>query len=235
MNFSKNTKILVLAAHPDDEVLGCGGTLAIALKKKARVKIIFFGEGVTARYQPGKENSDDALKAINVREDEARKALKILKIKDYKFGDKHSTKFDKYSLATFTKEIEHVIEKFEPDIIFTHSSRDLNIDHVIIHKASMIACRPGARYCVKQIYSFEVPCSSNWIFEDKFNPNFYVDISNTIHIKQSSFSQYKNENRPFPFPRSKVGIDTLAKYRGMQSGLKFAEAFKLERAVQKIS
>jgi LmbE family N-acetylglucosaminyl deacetylase len=235
MNFSKNTRILVLAAHPDDEVLGCGGTLAIALKKKARVKIIFFGEGVTARYELGKENSDSALKAINERENEARKALKILKIKDYKFGEKFCTKFDKYSLAVFIKEIEDVIEKFAPDIIFTHNSRDLNIDHSIIHKASMTASRPSAKSPVKQIYSFEVPCSSNWIFEDKFNPNVFVDITNTIHLKQSSFLQYKNENRPFPFPRSKVGIDTLAKFRGMQSGLKFAEAFKLERSVQKIS
>jgi len=233
MNFSKNNKILVLAAHPDDEVLGCGGTLAIALKKKARVKIVFFGEGVTARYQLGKENSDNALKAINVRENEARKALNILKIKDYKFGDKYCTKFDKYPLAVFTKEIEDEIKKYTPDIIFTHNSRDLNIDHGIIHKASMIACRPSAKSSVKQIYSFEVPCSSNWIFEDKFNPNVFVDISNTIHLKKISFIQYKNENRPFPFPRSKIGIDTLAKFRGMQSGLKFAEAFKLERSVQK--
>jgi len=191
MNFSKNTKILVLAAHPDDEVLGCGGTLAIALKKKARVKIIFFGEGVTARYQPGKENSDDALKAIDVRENEARKALKILKIKDYKFGDKHCTKFDKYSLAIFTKEIEYVIKKFAPDIIFTHNSRDLNIDHLIIHKASMIACRPGASNSVKQIYSFEVPCSSNWIFEDKFNPNFFVDIKYYSHKTKFIFTIQK--------------------------------------------
>ena len=196
MNFSKNTKILVLAAHPDDEVLGCGGTLAIALKKKARVKIIFFGEGVTARYQPGKENSDDVLKAINVREDEARKALKILKIKDYKFGDKYCTKFDKYSLATFTKEIEHVIEKFEPDIIFTHSSRDLNIDHVIINKAVITATRPKPKIKVKKILLFETLSSTEWNFSLKkisFKPNYFIDISKTIEKKIKAVKSYKEE------------------------------------------
>jgi len=233
MHFSKSSKILVLAAHPDDDVLGCAGTLAKALKNKAQIKIIFFGEGVTARYQAGKENSDNALKAIRVREGEAKKALKILKIKDYKFGDKHCTKFDQYPLAVFIKEIESEIKNYAPDIIFTHNNRDLNIDHSIIHKATMVACRPSAKSSIKNIYSFEVPCSSNWIFEDKFNPNVFVDIATTIRLKQNAFSQYKNENRPFPFPRSKIGLDTLAKFRGMQSGLKFAEAFKLERSIQK--
>ncbi len=229
MIFSNKDKILVIVAHPDDDILGCGGTLHKAVKKKSKIKVIYFGEGVSSRFPIGKELSKESLKAKRTRELEAKKALKVLNIKDFKFGNRFCTKFDKYPLSEFISEAEKIISNFKPNIIFTHSNRDLNIDHGIVHKAVMTASRPKMTNTIKQIYSFEVPCSSNWIYEDKFNPNVYVDISKSIKIKQKAFQVYKNEIRPFPFPRSKIGIDTLAKFRGMQSGLKYAEAFRLER------
>ncbi len=231
MKFSKKDKILVFIAHPDDEILGCAGTLHNAVKIGSKVKIICFGEGVSSRFPIGKELSRESIHAKKIRESEAKKALKILKIKDCIFGSKFCTKFDTYPLSEFISEAEKIISNFKPNIIFTHSNRDLNIDHGIVHKAVMTASRPKMLNTVKQIYSFEVPCSSNWIYEDKFNPNVYVDISDSIKVKQKAFQCYKNETRPFPFPRSKIGIDTLAKFRGMQSGLKYAEAFKLERGI----
>lgn len=231
MIFSKKNKILVFAAHPDDEILGCAGTLYKAIKNKSKVKIIYFGEGVSSRFAIGEELSNKSLKAKKIRESEARSALKTLNIKDFTFGNKFCTKFDKYPLSDFITYAEKVITNFKPNIIFTHSNRDLNIDHGIVHKAVMTSSRPTIRNTIKQIYSFEVPCSSNWIFDDKFNPNVYVDVSDSIKVKQKAFQCYKNEKRPFPFPRSKIGIDTLAKFRGMQSGLKYAEAFRLERGI----
>lgn len=229
--FSPKNKILVLAAHPDDEVLGCGGTLIHAVRAKSKIKIVFLGEGVSARFAYGKEDSKESLLAKKIRENEAKKALKLININDYYFGDRHCTKFDKYPLSNFVKEIEKILDYYKPNIIFTHSKIDLNIDHGIVHQATMIACRPRKNLSVKKIFSFEVPCSSNWTFEEKFNPNYYIDISSSINLKVKAFSKYKNETRPFPFPRSEKGIKTLAKFRGMQSGLKFAEAFRLERAL----
>ena len=231
MKFSNKDKILVVAAHPDDEILGCAGTLDKAIKKKSKLKVIYIGEGVSARFPIGKEFSKESLKAKKTREIEAIKALKILNIKDYKFGNKLCTKFDKYPLSEIILEIENVISKFKPNIIFTHNDRDLNIDHRIVHKAVMTAARPRIKSTIKQIYSFEIPCSSNWIYDEKFNPNIYVDITKNIKIKQRAFAAYKNETKPFPFPRSRIGIDVLAKFRGMQSGLMYAEAFRLERCI----
>ena len=231
MTFSNKDRILVMVAHPDDEILGCAGTLYKAVKKKSKIKVVYLGEGVSSRFPIGNELSKASLRAKITREKEAKKALKILKIKDFIFGSKFCTKFDTYPLSQFISEVEKTISNFKPNIIFTHSNRDLNIDHGIVHKAVMTASRPKMLNTIKQIYSFEVPCSSNWIYEDKFNPNVYVDISDSIKIKQKAFQCYKNETRPFPFPRSKIGIDTLAKFRGMQSGLKYAEAFKLERGI----
>ena len=231
MKFSKKDRILVFVAHPDDEILGCAGTLHNAVKIGSKIKIIYFGEGVSSRFPIGKELSRESVHAKKIRESEAKKALKILKIKDFIFGSKFCTKFDKYPLSEFIFEAEKTINNFKPNIIFTHNNRDLNIDHGIVYKAIMTAVRPKTTTSVSQIYSFEVPCSSNWIFDDKFNPNVYFDISKSIRIKQNAFGVYKNEKKPFPFPRSKIGIDTLAKFMGMQSGLKYAEAFRLERGI----
>ena len=231
MKFSNKDKIIVFVAHPDDEILGCAGTLLNAVKMKSKIKLIYFGEGVSSRFPIGQELSKKSLKAQRVRENEAKKSLKILGIKDFKFGNRFCTKFDKYPLSEFISEAEQIIDSFKPNIIFTHNNRDLNIDHGIVYKAIMTATRPRIGNKIEQVFSFEVPCSSNWIYEDKFNPNVFVDISKTIKIKQKAFNVYKNEIKPFPFPRSKIGIDTLAKFRGMQSGLKYAEAFKLERGI----
>ncbi len=231
MNFSKKDKILVVAAHPDDEILGCGGTLAKAILNKAKVRVLFIGEGVSARFPIGQELSKQSIKKKIIRENEAKKALRFMKINDYYFGNRFCTKFDKYPLTEITQEIEKHIKVFSPNIIFTHCNKDLNIDHGIVHKAVMNASRPKYKSKLKYIYSFEIVCSSNWIFENKFNPNTYVDISKFLKKKQKAFQVYTNEKRPFPFPRSKKGIETLARLRGLQAGLKAAEAFKLERAI----
>lgn len=231
MIFTNKDKILVLVAHPDDEILGCAGTLSNAIKKKSKIKIIYFGEGVSSRFPIGEELSKKSQNAKRIRENEAKRALKLLKITDFSFGNKFCTKFDKYPLSEFILEVEKVVNIFKPNIIFTHNNRDLNIDHGVVHRAVMTASRPKINNTIKQIYSFEVPCSSNWTFDDKFNPNVYVDITNSIKTKQKAFKFYKNETKSFPFPRSKIGIDTLAKFRGMQSGLRYAEAFRLERGI----
>ena len=232
MNF-KNKKILVVAAHPDDDVLGCGGTLAKAINLKAKVKILFLGEGVSSRFDFRKKNNSIKLKkAGDKRKKECVESLKVLGIKNYIFENRSCTRFDEYPLLHLVKSVEREINKFKPNIIFTHNRSEVNIDHKMTYDAVEVACRPVNKKFLKQIYSFEIVCSGNWKFEKNFSPNTYVDISKFFNKKIKSWSKYKNENKKFPHPRSNKGLEILARYRGMQSNTLFAEAFRLEREIE---
>ena len=226
----KNKKILVIAAHPDDETIGCGGSLSLAKKNGCEIDVLFLGEGVSTRFQ-NKENSTQSKKAKKTRENEAKKALKRLGINKFTFGNKLCTQFDKYPILSFVREIEKRIKKFKPQIIFTHSDNETNIDHIYSYNATMIACRPNININLEFILSFETVCSGNFYYKDKFNPNFYVDVKKTFKQKLEAMSCYKNELRSYPFPRSLKGIEINARFRGLQSGLELAEAFRVERGI----
>ena len=227
----KNSKILVIAAHPDDDILGCGGTLAKAINLKAKVKILFLGEGVSSRFNFGLENSIRSKQSNDKRNKECIESLKVLGIKDYIFESRLCTRFDELPLLNLVKSVEREIKSFKPNIIFTHDRSEVNIDHKLTHDAVEVACRPVNKKFLKQVYSFEIVCSGNWKFEKNFSPNTYVDISKFFKKKIKSWNKYKNENKIFPHPRSNIGLETLAKYRGMQSCTLFAEAFRLEREI----
>lgn len=226
----KNKKILVVAAHPDDETLGCGGTIYLASKQGCEIKVIFLGEGVSTRF-PNKEFSQQSIKAKKIREKEAISALKILNVKNYEFGSKLCTQFDKYPLINFVRTIEKEIKTFRPNIIFTHCNKETNIDHNITYNATMIACRPLRSLKIEQIFSFETVCSGNFFYKKRFNPNVYVDIKKSFKKKIKAMKSYKKELRIYPHPRSIKGLEIQARFRGMQSGLEFAEGFKLERSI----
>ena len=123
------------------------------------------------------------------------------------------------------------LKEFEPEIVLTHNPFDLNIDHQVAYKSVENATRPYRKNFLKCVASFEVPCSSNFTFEKKFNPNIYLDISFEINKKISLFKKYKNEIRKFPFPRSEKGIKAMSEFRGIQSGINNAEAYKVERLI----
>ena len=225
----KNSKILVVAAHPDDDVLGCGGTIAKAISLKSKIKILFLGEGVSARFGIGNENRKKSFDARKKRNIECKNSLKILGVNDYIFEERFCTQFDTYPLLNIVKSIENQISIFKPNLVFTHNPSEVNIDHRITHSAVEVATRPKKNSFIKGVYSFEIVCSGNWKFNKNFSPTTYVDISKFMKRKLKSWEQYKNETKNFPFPRSREGLKVLAKYRGMQSYLKYAEAFKLER------
>jgi LmbE family N-acetylglucosaminyl deacetylase len=230
MNLEKK-KILVVAAHPDDDILGCGGTLAKAVSLKAKVKIIFLGEGVSSRFDSGEENTVRSKKANEIRTRECIESLKVIGIKNHIFENRLCTRFDELPLLNLVKSIEREIKSFRPNVIFTHNRSEVNIDHKLTYDAVEVACRPINKKFLKQVYSFEIVCSGNWKFEKNFSPTTYVDITKFFKKKLISWSKYKNENNKFPHPRSKLGIETLARYRGMQSDNLFAEAFMLEREI----
>ncbi len=229
--FAKKDSILIISAHPDDEVIGCGGTILKAIELGAKVSVLFLGEGVSTRY-PNNENSKACKAAIKFREQSALKCLKSLGIRNFKFNHFLCTRFDTYPILNFVRIIENFIGKVKPNIIFTHNESEVNIDHVVTNKATEIACRPISKLSVKKIYAYEAVCSSNFKFKKNFSPDTYVDIKKYIKRKIKALKYYKNEIRNYPFPRSTLGIETQARYRGMQSGLEFAEAFELLRSIE---
>tara|TARA_E500000178_G_C16916091_1_gene704976 strand:- start:155 stop:829 length:675 start_codon:yes stop_codon:yes gene_type:complete len=218
----KNKKILVIAAHPDDEILGCGGTI-LKLKKKNKFKIIFLTNGVSARSK----NENKILK----RKIECEKLFKFLKIEKPAFFDLPDNELDKVPLLKIIKKIEKVIESFKPEIVFTHYENCLNIDHQIAYQATITACRPIKNISVKKILSFEVLSSTEWGASKKktFQPNYYFKIDKEIKNKIKAMKFYKSELKKYPHSRSLKAIETLAKFRGISSGFKFAEGFILVR------
>jgi LmbE family N-acetylglucosaminyl deacetylase len=223
-------KILVVAAHPDDEILGCGGTISKKVKyDKATVKTLILSKGVNAR-----ENIKNIKKKLDKNILSAKKANEYLGVKSLEILDFPDNQFDKVSLLSIIKEVEKRVKNFKPDIIFTHFSGDLNIDHQITNRAVMTACRPVSNISVAKIYAFEISSSTEWSFGSSkkfFNPNHFEDVSTTIKNKINSLKFYKNEMRRYPHSRSLKNVENLAKVRGSSVFKKYAEAFILLRSI----
>ncbi len=217
--------ILVVVAHPDDEVLGCGGTIAKHILNGDTVNLIVMSDGESSRT-----NIKNIKKKINLRIKSLEKSSQILginKIFKFNFPD---NKFDSLPLLDIIQKIEPLIKKIKPDIIYTHYINDLNIDHRIVAMSINTICRPSfIKKMPKKIFSFEVLSSTelNFMNNNQFNPNYFVDISKTFKLKIKAIKQYKSEIRDFPNGRSLKGIEVLSNYRGLSCGFKNAEAFIL--------
>jgi len=232
MRFDSKTRLLIIAAHPDDEVLGCGGTIIKAVNQNAHVGILFLGEGVSARFPIGEYDSDEFKEQSKQRQREAELALKVLGVHEVKYEQRLCTQFDTYPLLSLVKEIEEYIQVFKPTVLLTHNPSEVNVDHRITYEAVEVACRPTRDWLPKEIYTFEVISSANFKFNPDFKPNVYVDIKDEWDKKMEAWHCYEGEARPFPFPRSDKGLETLAQYRGMSVGLEKAEAFCLVRKTE---
>ena len=219
--------ILVVAAHPDDEVLGCGGTIARHVSEGDSVVVVFMTNGVSARG--AKKGSLADLE----RQKMSRFALQNLGIDDVYYESFPDNKMDTIPLIDIVRVIELYVLDSKPRVVYTHFSHDLNIDHRITHQAVMTACRPQKSSTVKEIYCFEVLSSTEWnsISEIKFNPNKFVNITEYYDKKIKALSEYKQEMRVSPHSRSFECVDALTTYRGSIVGLKRAEAFEIERII----
>ncbi len=217
--------ILIVAAHPDDEVLGCGGTIAKHVTDGDKVYVLFMTNGVGSRDASSKEIRDRWIAAQN-----AADILGIASIQQLDFPD---NKMDTVALLNIVQPIEEVIDKLQPEIIYTHFIGDLNIDHQVTHKAVMTACRPQPGFCVKKIYAFEVLSSTEWSYSRSkcFTPCKFFDISKYMEIKLNALSCYQQEIRSFPHARSYEMTRYLSKSRGGQVGLDAAEAFEIIREI----
>lgn len=224
--------VLVVAAHPDDEVLGCGATAARLAMEGHDVYIAILGEGITSRY----DNPDDvAQQQVRQLQQRAREAADLLKARDLLTYSLPDNRFDTVALLEVIKIVEGVIERVQPEVIYTHHGGDLNIDHSITFRAVMTATRPVGSSHVKDIYAFEVASSTEWAFQQmqpSFKPNVFVDIGETIETKVACMELYDTESRDFPHPRSSEALRVSARRWGSVVGLEYAEAFELVRSIR---
>jgi len=230
-------RILVVAAHPDDEFLGCGGTLINHRNKGDDVGILIMSEGSTSRDK--KRNIFKRKKELLELKKVASDIGNQIKAKFVKFNSFPDNRMDSVNFLDVVKKVEKVIKTFKPNIIYTHHPSDLNIDHNIVYKAVMTASRPVPNQSVTQILLFETLSSTNWSLSNLkknnfFNPNYFNEISkSSLKIKLNMLSKYKSEMKKWPHSRSLKSVKTLAHYRGSSIGCDAAEAFVLERHIVK--
>ena len=215
-------KILVICAHPDDETLGLGGTIKLHSSNGSDVYVLNFTDGETAR---GK-----SIKKIVKRQEQAKKAVSILGVKEIEFLDYEDQKLDIIPLVELSKKIESRIKKWNPSIIYTHFWGDTNQDHRALFDATMIASRPTPDSKINTIICYETPSSTEWSHQN-FNPNYFIDVQKVLKIKIKALQQYKNEIKRFPHPRSEQAIQIRSKYWGSSVGVNNAEAFYMVRNI----
>lgn len=220
--------ILILAAHPDDEALGCGGTIAKLAKQGAAIHVAFLSDGVSSRTRgAGLQQTE-----LTTRRAAAQKACDILGARTVFYGEFPDNRMDSVALLDIIKPIEALVAKYQPDTVLTHHAGDVNIDHRRIHEAVVTACRPQCGHPVKTMLCFEVPSSTEWQLPGSapvFAPNWFVDISDTLDRKLAALDSYAAELRAWPHPRSRQGVEYLARWRGASVGVDAAEAFILGR------
>lgn len=224
-------KVLIVAAHPDDDVLGCGGLMA-KYSDSVQFRVVFIGEGSSCRFLEEKIGGKEVSDTIQKRNQFGIRALKVLGVENYMFYNLPCGRLDQHPILEINKIIEKEVLDFDADTVFTHSEKDANNDHQIVNKSTIIATRPGAMSCVKKLYTYEILSSSEWKFTEVFDPNHFESLTcEQVELKWNSLAAYESEVKKFPYPRSKEGIFTLAKYRGMQASTPYAEAYRLVRSI----
>jgi len=213
-----------VAAHTDDEAIGCGGTIARHVAEGDTVYTVFMADGVTSRPNSSHEE-------LTEREKAANNAAQILGLKEIFLLGLPDNRMDSIPFLDIVHSLEKIITKVNPQIIYTHHHGDLNIDHQLTHRAVLTACRPTPACAVREIYSFEVLSATEWNTAgcEPFSPNVFIDISQYLTIKQQAIEAYHLETRPAPHTRSIENILRLAEFRGNTVGVEAAEAFSLVR------
>ena len=222
--------VFVVAAHPDDEVLGCGGSIARHADAGDHVQVLIVAEGATSRQQQRDRGQVDT--ELSELAYAAQKAGEILGAKGVELLDLPDNRLDSIDRLDLVKLIEARIERYQPQIVYTHHAGDVNIDHRRLHEAVVTSCRPTPGHSVKRLLSFEVASSTEWQppgSAPAFQPNWFVDISDQWDRKRLALEAYASEMRPWPHARSIQALEHLARWRGAQVGVQAAEAFCLLR------
>ena len=226
------TSVLIIAAHPDDEILGCGGTIARHSKLGDNVAVLIMADGVSSRSG---ETTQSFTKDLEDRQQCAKRANSILGVNDLRLLSYPDNRMDSIALLDVVRDIERELNQRNPSIVYTHHAGDVNIDHSIIHDAVLVACRPQPSSPVRSLLFFEIPSSTEWrppASKPPFAPNWFIDISETLNLKLEALAAYAAELREFPHARSLSAVGHLARWRGASVGLRAAEAFELGRFIQ---
>lgn len=230
-------KVLVVAAHPDDEVLGCGGTIAWHRKRGDDVHVAILAEGVTSRQTVRSKEQDQA--ALSDLAQAAARANQILGVDPAKaltFLEFPDNRMDSVDRLEVIKAVEELVIREKPSLIYTHHSGDVNVDHRRIHEAVITAARPQPGSIVEMLLFFEVPSSTEWQPAGSapyFMPNWFTDISSLLEVKLEALRAYSSEMRQWPHARSIEALEHLARWRGASVGVEAAEAFMLGRCIQR--
>ena len=225
-----NQTVLVIAAHPDDEVLGCGGAMARHVKEGDSVHVAILAEGMTSRDD--KRDKAKSRAAIDELRECAKKANASLGVQSIEFFDFPDNRMDSVMLLDVVKQVVNLIDRYSPTFLYTHWIGDMNIDHRVIHDAVNVACRPQPKHPVKHLLYFEVASSTEWqpsCSQPGFNPNWFCNIEDTYSMKLSALKEYYTEMRDWPHPRSIPSVEHQAALRGASVGVEAAEAFMVGR------
>lgn len=223
--------ILVIAAHPDDEVLGCGGAIARHTALGDQVHVLFMADGETSRMAV--DSNAAAEERESIRRKAAYGAMDVLGVSERIFLDWPDNRLDSIPMLDLVQSIEPIIAKLRPDIIYTHFEGDLNIDHQQTARAVFTACRPQPEFSVIKIVCFEVLSSTEWNPAQSFMPNYWVDVSEHLPAKEKALAFYDQEMRAYPHTRSYQNVRQLAGVRGATIGVEYAEAFMIARMIER--
>lgn len=233
----KNKRVMLVVAHPDDELLGLGGTMHRFIKEfGVATHVVILGEGITSR-----SDSRDVEKWSNelaIHHSNIEKARNIIGYQSMYIHNLPDNRFDTIALLDIVKIVEKEKSEFKPDVIFTHHGGDVNIDHQRTFEAVVTACRPMAHEKVKTIITFETMSGTEWRASSDprhFTPNYFVEVTESdINAKIRAMECYEYEKRQYPHPRSPEALKTRAGMWGIANGVEFAEAFCIVRAIDKL-
>ena len=218
-------KILIFAPHPDDDILGCGGTIKKLVNQGNPVYVLIATRGSSRLY--------DQVKVENVR-NEARYAHNLLGVSETFFLEYSAPELDTVPIADLSRDFSKIITENKIDVLFLPHRGDIHIDHKVVFNAGLVAARPVGNYSVKEIYCYETLSETEWaapFSDDAFIPNYFVNIESTFEDKIAALKCYKSQMREFPNPRSLETIEALAKFRGATVGFRLAEAFMIIRQI----
>ena len=225
--------VLVVAAHPDDEVLGCGGTIALHADAGDAVHVLIMAEGATSRQE--QRDRRQVTEQLFHLAQAAQTAASILGASSVELLDLPDNRLDSLDRLDLIKRIEERIALHEPQVVYVHHAGDVNIDHRRLHEAVVTACRPTPGQPVRRLLSYEIASSTEWQppgSAPAFQPNWFVDITAQWERKRQALEAYAAEMRPWPHARSIEALEHLAHWRGAQVGVEVAEAFCLLRQLR---
>lgn len=223
--------ILIIAAHPDDEILGVGATVAKHVAAGDEAYALILGEGQTSRYAT---REDASAKDVEKLHKDTMLAAEKVGYQQVYFENFADNRFDSVDLLDIVKVVEQYIDKLRPEVIYTHHAGDLNIDHQLTYRAVVTGTRPVNDCSVKEIYAFETLSSTEWNFSsegDAFNPNVFIDVKDFFEKKIKAMKCYHSELCKFPHPRSIQGMKIQAQRWGSVVGKEYVEAFRLIRKI----